>query len=602
MKCLFLIIAISAGLLVSSVAGQRPTPAAQSAVATSGETAGVAKAEAERLRNERRLQARSLLIALASEARSFKDQALRARTMTRIADTLWTVDPEQARGLFRRAWDAAENADREGTESANFRQQVLSVIARRDRTLAEDLLQKMKDDQGEIKTDNSKRSLWSLNEAAQHRLDVAESFLRTGDVKQALQFADPVLTSVTISTLDFLVQLRVKDAAAADRRFAALLASSSGNMLSDANTVSLLSSYLFSPETYVVFNRVGTADSYWPRTPLPPADVSPELRLLFFQIAASILSRPQPSADQDQSTTGIAGKYMVLKRLMPLFDSFAPKEIAAAMHSHFETVSSQVTEELRNAQDESLRKGISPEKSLADEEQPLLNQIEHAKTSAERDDLYFRLALLALGKDDPKARGYVAKIDESEFRKRAQRYIDWGLAIGAIKSKTVETALELARNGDLTHVQRVWVMTQAAKVLAKTDRQRAQSLLEDATAEARRIDGSDLDRPRALLAIANGLQLTDPARVWDAIFDAVKAANSTEGFTGDGGAINVTVNSKSLILSKTDPVPDFDISGIFSQFANTDYYRAVQLAAGFQGEAARANATIAIARAILNRA
>ncbi|HEU4434301.1 MAG TPA: hypothetical protein VFR51_13045, partial [Pyrinomonadaceae bacterium] len=39
----------------------------------------------------RRQQARSLLIALATDARAFHDQTLRARSLARIADALWTV-------------------------------------------------------------------------------------------------------------------------------------------------------------------------------------------------------------------------------------------------------------------------------------------------------------------------------------------------------------------------------------------------------------------------------------------------------------------------------------------------------------------------------
>jgi len=49
-----------------------------------------------------------------------------------------------------------------------------------------------------------------------------------------------------------------------------------------------------------------------------------------------------------------------------------------------------------------VKEGISPETPLADQENSLLDQIDHAKTSDERDQLYFKLALLALGKDGPK--------------------------------------------------------------------------------------------------------------------------------------------------------------------------------------------------------
>ena len=598
-----LVIALAIGFLVSPAAGQLPNQISKSPVAAPTETTkSPNNTEAERLRNERRQQARSLLISLATEARSFRDQALRGRTLMRIADLLWAVDNEQSRELFRRAWEAGEIADRESKEPLHLRSQILAVVGRRDGRLAEEFLQKIKEEQERSsKSQNSNSNLWALNEAAQHRLDLAGSLLRSGDIEHALQFADPVLGRVTISTLDFLTDLRDKAPAEADKRYAALLAASSSSVLADANTVCLLSSYLFTPKTYVVFNQQGAGDISWMQTPLPPPNVSPQLRLAFFQAAAAILSRPQPPPDQDQSTTGVAGKYMVLKRLMPIFDSAAPKEIAAAMHGQFETMSSLVNEELKKTEDESLKKGIGPEKSLADEQgPPLLDQIEHARTSDERDDLYFRLALLALSKNDPNARSYVSKIDESDFRKRAQAWIDWGMAIAAIKKNKIEGALELLHVGELSHVQRVWVMTQSAKLLAKTDSTRALSLLEEATAEARRIEGSDSDRPRSLLAIANTLQLLDAPRVWEAIFEAVKAANSAEGFTGDGGAIKTTMNSKSQILQKTESVPDFDIRGIFGQIAKSDYDRAIPLAAGFQAEAARANATIAIARAVLS--
>jgi hypothetical protein len=143
-------------------------------------------------------------------------------------------------------------------------------------------------------------------------------------------------------------------------------------------------------------------------------------------------------------------------------------------------------------------------------------------------------------------------------------------------------------------------LTQSAKLLAKTDRDKALSLLDDATAEARRIDIVDLDRPRGLLAIANALEQIEPARAWDALFDAVKAANSNEAFTGEDGVLTVTINSKSQIIKKMEANPDFEIKGIFSEVAGKDYDRAVQLARGFQGEAPRANATIAICQAVLN--
>ena len=198
-----------------------------------------------------------------------------------------------------------------------------------------------------------------------------------------------------------------------------------------------------------------------------------------------------------------------------------------------------------------------------------------------------------------RARDYVSKVENTELRKQAQAYIDGSLAVHFVEKKQPEQALELAHRGELTQIIKTWVLAQSAKLLVKTDKDKAQEVVEEAATEARRIDVSDANLPRALVGVANALKVVDPGRVWDATFDAVKAANSAEGFTGEDGEIVLMFQSKSGSSVRTDDVPDFDLEGIFKDLALQDYDRAVELARGFQGEGPRAVATIAIARAIL---
>ena len=627
MKCfgLSVTIAVSFVLLSQPAFPQQPSPKPKATPKNVlSKEKSDAKIEADRIRKERQAQARSLLVSLASDARSFRDQTLRARALARIADALWTIDPEQSRTLFRKAWDAAETAHRESQERLNIsngvvaikpgdlnpatitslvsnpdlRKEVLGLVAPRDRALSEEFLEKLKESQPETRSENTNPSLWDLPDALQQRLSLAENLLRDGNIQRSLQLSDPVLGTVTISTLRFLTLLREKDPAAADQRYAAMLASTGNNMTADANTVLLLSSYIFTPNTYVIFNTEGKASSSaMPTT--SPVNVSPQLRQAFFQTASAVLLRPQPSPEQDQSTTGIAGKYMVVKRLLPLFEQFAPGDMTDSMRSQFETLNSLVNDSFRREETDLDQTEITSDERIADRETSFLDEIGHANTSDKRDQLYFKLALLMLKKDDLKARDYVSKIEESGFRKQAQAWVDWGLAVSAIQKKKAELALELNRTGELTHIQRVWILTQAAKLLARSDRFKALSLVEAATAEARRIDRGDLDRPRGLFAVANAIRVVEPARMSEAIFEAVKASNSTEGFTGEGGMVTQTMNSEGLISISPQNVPDFDIEEIFSALANDEYERAVQLARGFQGEAPRANATIAIARSVL---
>src|SRR5260221_694692 len=121
MKRLSVLFPAAFGLLaIPYTIGAQPATKTQSvtqpvvSVKGAAEDKAARDAEAARILAERRTQARSLLISLATDARNFSDQTLRARTHARIADALWDADPERARALFRSAWDAAELADKEG--------------------------------------------------------------------------------------------------------------------------------------------------------------------------------------------------------------------------------------------------------------------------------------------------------------------------------------------------------------------------------------------------------------------------------------------------------------------------------------------------------
>jgi len=239
--------------------------------------------EAERILKERRANAQSLLINLAADARNFSDQTLRARTQATIADALWESDHERARTMFRAAWDAGEIADKEGREllqqdirqqqsktgsggyavasPPNIRREVMRLAAQRDRALGEELLGKFKEQKereaGDVK--NPSRNALDVDERVSQRLLLASQLLDAGDTERAMQFADPVLGGINMQSIDFLSTLREKDSAAADQRYAAMLANAPTSPQSDANTVSLLSSYIFTPHMYMTFQGAGVS-------------------------------------------------------------------------------------------------------------------------------------------------------------------------------------------------------------------------------------------------------------------------------------------------------------------------------------------------------
>jgi len=118
--------------------------------------------------------------------------------------------------------------------------------------------------------------------------------------------------------------------------------------------------------------------------------------------------------------------------------------------------------------------------------------------------------------DTTRGRDYVDKIEDSELRQKTRAYLDIAMTLQAVNKKDTDLILELVRTGELTHLQKAWALAAAAKILAKTDHDKSLAVTEDAAAEARRIEGSDPDRPRALMAVANALLVSDRGKSWDA--------------------------------------------------------------------------------------
>lgn len=607
----------------SDKAVSKPQTMASPAKPAAKNKASVAAAKAKV--DQQKALALSLLVSLANDARTFSDQKLRARTLSRIADALWEADPEQGRALFRKAWDAAEVGDQESarrTEEERQRQQggnanapfalvqppdlrseVLRLAAKRDRALGEELLDKLKETRKQEATDATapgRSDPFDTPAAVKQRLRLANQLL-DADVERALQFADPALGTITMDGLNFLSFLREKNPGAADQRYARLLAIAEADLKSDANTISLLSSYLFTPHLFVTFEPEGGQSSSRMNQPGPPPEVAPELRNAFFRTAAGILLRPSPSREQDRSSSGLQGKFLVIRRLMPLFEQYLSKETVDQLRNELAVLRQGTEEDVRDADDEyPIQRGITPDRKAEDVEKSLLDRIDRAKTSAERDAIYLQLATRTAQKGDLRARYFTEKIEDSEMRKQARPYVDMTLALTAVEKKDTEKALLLAAKGELTHVQKAWLLSQAAKALPATDREKALEIIAEAAAEARRIDVSDPDRPRALVAVANAFLVLDRARAWETMLEVAKASNSAEGFNGEDGRIAMRLQTKNMTSLRSSTVDDFNLPGVFRTLSQENATQAIELARSFESEAPRATALIAVARALLS--
>jgi hypothetical protein len=615
--CLILLFLLSAPALIHAQTTQaKDAPATNS---SSTKKTSAARGEANAVAEQRRITALSLLTSLADEAKGYHDQALRARVQARAADALWESETDRARALFQTAWAAAEEADAESARRIeedirkqqqttgssavntppNIRNEVLRLASKRDRALGEEFLKKIEESrEREAALSSLNRDPWMSQPSQAQRLRLATQLIQDGDIERALQYADPALTSVNVDSINFLSALREKNAVEADKRYAAMLQMAAADPASDANTVSGLSSYAFTPFLYVVFSKDGGASQMARRGQTPPPDLSTSLRAAFFNTAAQILLRPSPPADQDTSSAGRTGKYMILKRLIPLFEKYLPDRVAE-LRTQMAALSPDVPEGFTTGENRAVTRGIVPEDNSRDPMQRMQERLDRAKDSDERDSIYADMASSLAGSGDERARQLVDKIEETELRRQTLAYVDFQFLNNALQKKDAQEAVRLARSGELTHIQRVWGLTQAARFLIKTERSRAAELLEEAVTEARRIEQSAPERPRAFVAITAGFLEADPTRAWEMIAETIKAANAAEGFTGDDSRMTAMLRFKQGVMMNAYNVPDFDLLGIFRSLAKADLYRAIDSAKSFTGEASRANATLAIARAVL---
>jgi len=615
----------------------KPTPPAKSPAAdknvadkNSAEKSKAARDEAKRVEAQRRATAIALLISVADEARSYRNQTLRARIQARAADMLWETDAERARTLFRRAWEAADTADTEsqrrfeeerralqkegkswsGSVPQSLRTEVLRMAAKRDRALGEEFLGKLdearKQEAANVSTqpvnpNDDEVDPFELPAALRLRLRLASQLLES-DVPRAIEFAEPALGRVSVEGLLFLTYLRAKNAEAADERYSGMLLRALADPTSDANTVSLLSSYVFTPFVFTRHTPDGSTNTSQYDQGRPAPDIPAELRATFFRVAENIFLRPLPPPEQDRTTSGRIGKYMVMARLLPHFEQYASEETTRLMKAQMQALVPEVPENYRRGSDRTATRSTDDEGEEEDSIESILAQVERARNQEERDDLYTRAALLTSQRGETRAVDFSDKISETELRKSVRAYVDFSLLRYNIEKKRMTDALPLARKGSLSSMQRVWALIGIARSFIKTDRETAIEVLDEAQAEARRIGSSSADRPRAMTAVATVLYELDRQRAWDLMSEVIRTANNTaEDFSGEDTHIVASVRSRTQNSMYTFTSDEFDLPNIFRSLARENLERAILLAKDFNGESPRATSLIAIVSATLEK-
>ncbi|MCA1607325.1 MAG: hypothetical protein LC775_18075, partial [Acidobacteria bacterium] len=340
------------------------------------------------------------------------------------------------------------------------------------------------------------------NQELRERLRLAREFIEQGNVQRALQFADPALIQTTMGTIQFLVALRDKDQRIADQRFARLLAIAAEDPASDANTVSLLTTYAFTPSTYLQVSETGIP-SVISNDHRPPPPLQPSLRSAFFRVSANILLRPLEYVDR--SSAGRPGTYVIARRLFPLFQQHAP-DLVGAISAHLAAMGLDAAQATARAGDRLLNRGFNSTGSetgsaTSDVESDLNDLLSRASNSEERDRAYAFAAMQMARAADLRAYDFVDKVEDTETRKAVRRMVDYGYLGGLLDKKKIDELIPRITKSELNPTLRANYLIRAADLLAKTDRVRAMEVLDKAIEEAQRIEAGTPERAYVFVSL-----------------------------------------------------------------------------------------------------
>lgn len=604
-----------------------------------GRGAKTSSAQSKNQERARRALAATLLIETADRARTFDDLFYRARVQTLAADALWPYDAAQARAIFRRAWAAAtasDKAEQEETASktgelpgavskiTDARDEVLAKAAARDAKLAEIFLRDLaseKDKGAASRSEQPRRTAWhDLSANGAQRLALAAKLLQAHEPRRAAEVAAPLVNEgVSADLMEFIRRLRDQSMREADALYQRLLAHAAVDPLTDSNDLLLLSSPFVSPTLLAVVDEFGALQfRVLPPTKISAAELArltPKTWAAFFNLAASLLSRPLTSGADRMTMQELVARFYVTGRLLPFFeDSSAPHFVYAPT---LRARQSELFNELEASRREQLTAqfGVSSltRSGYVDPLRTETEELAQTTDPAERASLALSIIRTAVRhKFWDRARRAVVEIEDEGRRRSALTYIqvhqieDILHAYEDPKEDDFESVAKFVRGADVPPFARAWGLAQTATIAArKRDAHTSQNiseLIDEAESYAARVRQGTPERVAAYAFITTAAAPLDAARAWELLGETVKAANQVADFTGDDVSLSLWEEADSANGAAEEfelEAEVFRLDKIFATMAHLDFDKTLAEARALEGDVPQALATIAGARAIL---
>lgn len=546
----------------------------------------------------------SQLVQLADQARASSNLAFAIRAQSQAAALLWAQNPDQARLIYKRAFESlasgasaksteqvsrkpdgpASNASMPASEKRQLRTELLNQITARDPELAEELAREMSTS-SEVKSDcgDAVSDCHSVTEAAANSpsgsitprsregserrelLMSAALQIVERDPQQAMAFAQmSVALGISPNLSSLLALLRNVDHERADLLFANAmerLQQSSSASLSDIHTLG----------TYIVSASNSSAKEPFSRT----------LAVRFLNFAITQIGRsassPLKSAGSDESPT----LYFIGRQLADLSSRYAADRLG-----HVEQYLSDGNDSLAYEQ------AIDPDLFHVSAPAEIARQAREATDETQRDSLYARAAIAWLTEGNAReAQTTALKIAAESIRDRvliqiSRRYVS---------EKNIADGLDVAaRITDLASRVDILVLLSNA-ALASRDKGRAAELLNEAETLLNKVSPS-AERAQGFIKIACAFAAIDTLRSFEVLESAVRAINEIIKGDSKDGRNGIPSRGAFAEAFTLDELCSAGFENALTALAQADFDRALTLAQQLAGDEAPVIAQLAVLR------
>jgi hypothetical protein len=532
---------------------------------------------------------------LFESAKKFEDDLLRLRTQAQVADMIWGYDEPRARRQLEEAFRATASVkvERQGarppsslvahaTPLSELQREILSLIARRDVNLAENLINSAVAARPEKEATTSARGDdASGSERDGLYLQAALSIADTNP-ERSVQLAEASLAGgISPTILGVLLTLRQKSPAQGDALYRATLAAARRNLKQATLNLHVLASYAL-PE----FITVSPGSGLSPNAEADQASGAMTSEFLNFTYDTFLyLSAPAQSSKTNPAD------YMVGQRLLPFFVKYQP-ERAPVFRSLLGVIAQ------RAAQNPAIDvvNNIYQPSGMDD----LLKQAGAAQDPLQKDLLYFRAVMMATGEDNfDRALSIAEQVKDGDFRDGLGSLIRFQASTSLSRKGETDAALRYAEGtSDLR--QRAYLLAKVARALFdKKDTARAAEVLAEARQSIAKAD-EGAEKAQAWLLIAEGETRLDPMRGFEGMEATVKAFNEIVPESSDTAKQSpAPAFSLSSMLATFFKLEQPDFTPSFALLGRADFNRAVQLAQTLKKNNLSVLAQLAACRSVL---